>query len=110
MLPGIFGELFLFARIPYNKSMALARKIVVMLYGPPGSGKGTQANLIADKLDLVHFDTGKFLEAAVHDPKRQKEKIIQRERKLFDSGILMTPSFVTKEVQRHARRIWGNDS
>jgi len=82
----------------------------LIVYGSPGAGKGTQANLLAAKLGLIHFDTGKFLEAAVHDPKRQKEKIIQRERKLFDTGILMTPSFVTKEVQNHAKRIWGNDS
>lgn len=76
------------------------RKIAMILYGPPGSGKSTQANLLADKFDLVHFDTGKFLEAIVHDPARQKEKTIRRERKLFDSGILMTPSFVLREVKK----------
>lgn len=87
------------------------RKIVVVLYGPPGAGKGTQANLLADKLDLIHFDTGKFLESIVHDPKRQHEKIVKRERALFDGGKLMTPSFVTREVMREAKHIaaagWG---
>ena len=91
--------------------MILMRKIVIILYGPPGSGKGTQANLLADKLSLIHFDTGRFLEAVVHDPARQKEKIVQRERKLFDGGKLMTPSFVFREVAREARRLaetdWG---
>lgn len=86
-------------------------KIVVVLYGPPGAGKGTQANLIAEKLDIIHFDTGKFLEAIVHDPKRQHEKLVRRERALFDGGKLMTPSFVTGEVQRETARIakagWG---
>src|SRR5258708_22322195 len=87
------------------------RKIVVILYGPPGAGKGTQANLLADKLDLIHFDTGKFLESIVHNPKRQKEKLVRRERALFDGGMLMTPSFVTGEVKREAKHIaaadWG---
>jgi adenylate kinase len=87
------------------------RKIIVILYGPPGAGKGTQANLLADKLELIHFDTGRFLEHIVHDPKRQKEKIVKRERALFDGGKLMTPSFVTGEVLRGAERIaaadWG---
>jgi adenylate kinase len=87
------------------------KKIAVILYGPPGSGKGTQANLLANKLNLIHFDTGKFVESVVHDPARQKEKIIRRERKLFDTGILMTPSFVLREVVKGARRIrkadWG---
>lgn len=81
------------------------RKIVVVLYGPPGSGKGTQANLLAQRLGLIHFDTGKFLESVVHDPHRQKEKFIQHERKLFDKGILMTPSFVLREISAAAARI-----
>lgn len=89
----------------------MTKKIVIVLYGPPGSGKGTQANLLADKFGLIHFDTGKFFEAVVHDPARQKEKVIQRERKLFDTGMLMTPSFVFSEVAKEARRIasvgWG---
>lgn len=81
--------------------------MVVIFYGPPGSGKGTQANLLADHFGLIHFDTGKFLESVVHDPKRQKEKIVQRERKLFDGGMLMTPSFVLGEVAREAKKING---
>ncbi len=86
-------------------------KVAVILYGPPGAGKGTQANLLAHRLDIIHFDTGRFLESIVHDPKRQHEKIVKRERKLFDGGKLMTPSFVTGEVSREATRIakagWG---
>ncbi len=83
------------------------QKIVVILYGPPGSGKGTQANLLEKKFDLIHFDTGKFLESVVHDSARQNEALVKRERKLFDGGILMTPSFVLREVAREARRISG---
>lgn len=87
------------------------KKIAVILYGPPGAGKGTQANLLAAKFGLIHLDTGKFLESIVHDPARQKEAVVRRERKLFDTGILMTPSFVTREIVRGAKRIaasgWG---
>lgn len=80
-------------------------KKAVILYGPPGSGKGTQANLLAVKHNLIHFDTGKFLEGIVMDPKRQKSAIIRRERKLFNDGKLMTPSWVLSMVKREAKNI-----
>ena len=80
-------------------------KMAVILYGPPGGGKGTQANLLAAKFSLIHLDTGKFFEVMVHDPSRQKEAIIKRERALFDGGKLMTPSFVAREVIRETKRI-----
>src|SRR5258708_20057721 len=85
------------------------RKIVIVLYGPPGAGKGTQANLLAEKIGLIHFDTGKFLEAIVHDPTRQNQKMVKRERKLFDGGQLMTPSFVTGEIIRETKLIAAAD-
>lgn len=80
-------------------------KKVIIIYGPPGSGKGTQANLLANKFDVIHFDTGKFLEAMVHNPDSQEDPVIKKERKLFDSGILMTPSFVLQKVKEEAQRI-----
>lgn len=81
------------------------KKIAVILYGAPGSGKGMQADLLARRLGILHFDTGRFLESVVHDPARQREKIVRRERKLFDTGILMTPSFVLREVSRRVRDV-----
>ena len=30
----------------------------IVLFGPPGAGKGTQANFIKDSYDLVHISTG----------------------------------------------------
>lgn len=86
-------------------------KIVVIIFGPPGSGKSTQASLVANKAGLLYFDTGHLLESIVNDPKRQKDPVIKRERRLFDSGKLMTPEFVVKEVIRHLKVIavagWG---
>jgi adenylate kinase len=81
------------------------KKNAIIIYGPPGSGKGTQANLLADKFNLTHFNTGKIMDRTVHDPARQKEAIIRRERKLFDGGKLMTPSFVFREVAKETKCI-----
>ncbi len=75
-------------------------KIVVALYGLPGSGKGTQANLVANTFGLVNFDTGKLLESIWYDPKRQKEAVVRREKAIFASGKLNDPSFVLNEVRK----------
>lgn len=68
--------------------------MAVVFYGPPGSGKGTQAQLLADKLHLFHFDTGDYLRKLLNNPKLKNDKNIQRERKLNESGKLNTPSWV----------------
>lgn len=77
----------------------------VVIFGAPGSGKSTQARLIADKEGLFFFDTGRFVDALVHNPANAKNKIIQRERLLYDTGKLMTPSFVTREVIKKTKQI-----
>ncbi len=80
-------------------------KAAIIIYGPPGGGKGTQANLLADHLGAIHFDTGRYLEEYVNDPKNQKSKIVKREKKLFDSGKLLTPSFVLNIVKNKTKTI-----
>jgi len=37
----------------------------LILIGPPGSGKGTQAKLLGDRLGLVHISTGDILREAI---------------------------------------------
>ena len=37
----------------------------LILIGPPGSGKGTQAKLLSQRLGLCHFSTGDLLREAV---------------------------------------------
>ncbi len=80
-------------------------KAAIIIYGPPGAGKGTQANLLADHLGAIHFDTGRYLEEYVNDPKNQKSKITQREKKLFNDGKLLTPSFVLNIVKNKTKTI-----
>ena len=37
----------------------------LLLYGPPGSGKGTQAAMLHDRFDIPHISTGDILRAEV---------------------------------------------
>lgn len=79
----------------------------VIIYGPPGAGKGTQANLLSWTRHFVHFDTGKYLESVVHSPANKRNKTIQRERVLFDTGKLLTPAWVLSIVAKRAKEIGG---
>lgn len=84
-------------------------KSVIIIYGPPGSGKGTQAQRVAEHFSFEHFDTGQILEQTVHDPTKQDDPIIQREKKLFDEGILCTPEWVTEVVRKAIKKFHSQE-
>lgn len=94
------------------------KKQIVILFGPPGAGKGTQAELLADKLGYYYFETSKILEReftkaenlSKKDPKRfitvGKEKFdILEEKKLWADGVLCTPNFVTHLVKKNIKKL-----
>ena len=82
-------------------------KRAVIIYGPPGAGKGTQANLLSWKRGFIHFDTGRYLEQVVHNPENQKDPKIKEQAKLFDSGILLDPVWVLNVVKEKTKDISG---
>ena len=37
----------------------------IVLFGPPGAGKGTQSSLLIDKYNLIHLSTGDILRTEI---------------------------------------------
>lgn len=62
----------------------------IVLLGPPGAGKGTQAKLIKDNFGLVHISTGDLLRKAVSE-----DSLLGRKVKLFiEKGDLVPDDLV----------------
>lgn len=88
----------------------MSRSIAVMLFGPPGAGKGMQADMLVEEFGFSHLDTGRQLERIVHDPNRQSDPVIQQERQLFDSGQLNSPGWVKQMVMERVEEIASHGS
>src|SRR3954468_10125264 len=50
-----------------DSSIALVSELNLILVGPPGAGKGTQAERLTEDFGLPYFATGNILRAAVAD-------------------------------------------
>lgn len=93
-------------------------KQVIILFGPPGAGKGTQAGLLAEKLSLYYFETSKILEQefkkAERLSKESQERFIEvdgekfdifNEKKLWQEGNLCSPPFVSCLVKENIKKL-----
>jgi len=101
--------LFLF-NLLYNQTMN--KKLVVILLGPPGAGKGTQGMLLADKFDLYYFETSKILEESFKNAKDEdfveiegSKYFFKKEKELWEKGILCSPPFVTFLVKERIKEL-----
>lgn len=81
------------------------KPFVVFVFGPPGSGKSTQADFIAERYGAVHFNTGEVLRGIFHDPKNADDAKIRAERGVQDSGRLVDPTWVREIVVAEVERL-----
>ncbi len=62
----------------------------LVLFGPPGAGKGTQANLLIERYNLVHLSTGDILRGEISEG----TKLGLEAKKLMDNGDLVPDEVV----------------
>jgi adenylate kinase len=64
--------------------------MILILFGPPAAGKGTQAGRIKDKYNIAHLSTGDMLRTAI----AAGTEIGQRAKAIVDSGKLVPDDVV----------------
>ncbi len=89
------------------------KKLIIVLLGAPGSGKGTQASLLAERLNLYYLETSKILEenfnssdadnpieieGKEYSPKAEKEEN-------WEKGILCSPPFVVYLMEKKIKEL-----
>ena len=62
----------------------------LVLFGPPGAGKGTQSNLLIEKYNLVHLSTGDILRGEI----AAGTALGMKAKKLMDRGDLVPDEVV----------------
>jgi len=70
-------------------------KVAVILFGPPGSGKGTQAVLLADQLGVPHIATGDIFRQHVE----AGDELGREVRAIMQAGRLVPDELVNRIVE-----------
>jgi adenylate kinase len=68
----------------------------IVLFGPPGSGKGTQAEKIINKYNLKHLSTGDLLRAEIAG----KTELGMKAKSIMDKGALVPDEIVIGMIDK----------
>ena len=79
-------------------------KKIILVMGTLGSGKGTQAEKLAEVFGLYHFDTGPFLKELFES----NNPDIAKEKAEYESGKWVSPEFVARKILEKVSKILPN--
>lgn len=68
---------------------------IVILIGPPGAGKGTQAKMLAEHYGIAHISTGDMFRAAV----AEETPVGKQVKEVLDSGELVSDDLVIAVIK-----------
>ena len=68
----------------------------IILLGPPGAGKGTQAEILCETFKLPHISTGNMLREAI----QTGTQLGLQAKELMDSGILVSDEVIVNLVEQ----------
>lgn len=74
----------------------MADSIRIVLFGPPGAGKGTQADFIREKYGVEHISTGDVLREAI----RNGTEVGLSAKSFMDGGELVPDEVVTEIIRQ----------
>lgn len=87
----------IFERITNVVEQSLTKTYLnVILFGPPGSGKGTQGKLLADKYDLVYISTGSLLRREIE----KGTKMGLEAKEYMEKGEIVPDEFAIKLIEK----------
>ena len=66
----------------------------IILIGPPGAGKGTQARILEEKYGMIQLSTGDMLRASIRD----KEPLGLEAKSLMDAGNLVPDDLMVRMI------------
>ena len=72
----------------------------IILFGPPGAGKGTQAELMINHFGLAHLSTGNMFRSAIQN----KTPLGVKVKSILDSGELVSDEVVVDLVQEETTK------
>jgi len=90
----------------------MEKKPVIIILGPPGSGKGTQAEIISAKFNLYYLESAKIIDANLANIKEEdfveikgEKYFLTKERELRHGGKLMSPPLITFWMKRKIKEL-----
>lgn len=75
-------------------------RLAIIMLGPPGAGKGTQARLMSEQLTFPHISTGDMLREAL----RNETELGKQARAYMESGALVPDALVDAIVAERLQR------